>query len=424
MCIRDSREEVDALIEAALPLPEERPKRAATHVFRALTGERGLLRPVDPHRYTFAHPLWQAYFAARQLTTAEPDTLPEQLEERLDDPRWAEVLRFYAESGDMGPLVAAWLRTPDDVFRTRLRTLGVWVGAAPEEATWRNGAMAVLARGFLQPGLHTQVRQALAKTLAATGVPGVTYLFRQALGHPEAEVRVAAVIGLVRTAGEADLPALEAALADEETAVHETLVRELAHMGTDAAVRWLAQLLLEADERLSLAAAEALAQCGEEAATFLREAADSEDVLARRAAVYGLAQLGARDVLERIAREDQEWIVRSAASAALEELEQREQATGVAPPPEIEQLPWLISWAAAQGEGVGLDEAARRMLTRALNDDDAAVRIVAAKTLAQMGRPEDVEPLQSRLKDPDPAVASAALTALAEISKRYDLSTT
>ncbi len=410
-----SREEIEAAIEAALPPPEERPARAATHVFRALTGERGLLRPAGSHHYAFTHPLWQAYLAARQLVAIDPATLAE----RLDDLRWSDVLRFYAELGNIKPLVAVQLRKPDDMFHTHLHTLSSWINVAPEEASWRDGAMAVLARSFLQPGQPPQVQQALAEALAATGVPGITYFFKQALQHPDAEVRVAAALGLIRRANELDLAMLEALLEDEDAVVREATVRKLAYLDVDAATRWLKRILLEGDDTLRPVAARALAVRGKEGVASLREAIESEDVMARRAAVFGLAQAEAWDLLEKVAREDEQWIVRSAASAALEEMEKQEKASGVAPPPKIEQLPWLISWAAAQGEGVGLGDTARRMLWRALSEGDAATRLAAAQVLAQVCRPDDVEPLRTALTDSDPVVAGTALDALAEIGRRY-----
>ena len=411
-----SREEIEAAVESALPPSEERQARVATHIFRALTGERGLLRPAGPNRYVFAHPLWRAYLAARQLAAVDPVSLAE----RLDDPRWAEALCFYAELGDMKPLVAEWLRSPDDMFHTRLHILSSWTSVAPEGAAWRDGAMAILARGFLQSGHPAQVRQALAEALAATGVSGIAYFFKQALQHPDAQVRAAAVLGFARTAGESDLPALEAALEDDDPAVREAAVRGMAYLGADAATRWLAQMLLAGDETLSLAAAEALGQCGEEGVTFLRGAVESEDVMTRRAAVFGLARVGALDLLEKVAREDEQWIVRSAASAAVEESEKQEKISGIAPLPQIEQLPWLISWAATQGEGVGLGDAARQMLWRALGEGDAPVRLASALVLVHVGRLDDVEPLRTALTDPDPAVANAAFEALAEIGRRYE----
>jgi len=412
-----TREEIDAAIEAALPPPEERPARAAAHVFRALTGARGLLRPAGLSRYAPVHPLWQAYLAARQLAAADSAELVEQ----LDDPRWDEVLRFYAELGDMGPLVTAWLHRPDDMFHTHLHRLSSWIGVAPEDAGWRDGAMATLARAFLQAGVPEPVRQTLAASLAATGAPGLAYFFKRATQHPDAGVRVAAALGLTRTASESDLPALEAVLEDESAAVREATVRGLAHLGIDAATRWVARIVMAGDETLSPIAGEALAHCGDEGVTFLREAVESENVMARRAAALGLAQVKERALLEKLAREDAQWIVRSAASAALDELDEQERISGVAPPPEIDQLPWLISWAASQREGVGLGDAARRTLQRAMSAGNALVRLASAQTLAQVGRPDDVEPLRAALTDDDPFVVSTALEALAEISKRYDL---
>jgi HEAT repeat protein len=374
---------------------------------------------VGSDRYALAHPLWQAYLAARQLVSVDPASLIE----RLDDPGWAEALRFYAGLSDMRPLVAAWMLRPGDLFHSHLHTVGSWIRVAPEDAAWRDGAMAVLAQGLLQHRGPPQVRQALAEALAATGVQGVDYFFRQATQHPDAGVRAAAVLGLTltQTASESDLPALEAALGDEDTRVREAVVRGLAHLGLDAATRWLARILWDGDDTLRPAAAKALAQCGEEGVAYLHKAVESEDVMVRRAAVLGLAQAEAREVLLEIAREDTQWIVRSGAAAALDELEAREKIQSVAPPPEIEQLGWLISWAAAQGEGVGLGHAARRMLWRALDEGEVSVRLAAAQVLAQVGRPEDVEPLRGALADSDPAVASTALEALGEIGRRYDL---
>ena len=411
-----TRSEIEAAIAAALPPAEELPANASTRAFRALVGAQGALRTAGADRYTFAHPLWQAYLAARQLIAAPPATLIEH----LNDPWWAATFRFYAELGDMGPLVTEWLRTPDDLFFTRLRTLGDWIGLAPPDAAWRDGAMAVLARAFLKEGLPAPVRLALAESLAATHVPGVAYLFKQALRHPDGASRTAAILGLARAVGEAALPTLEAALQAPDPAMRQAAVRGLAHVGVDTAIRQLTHVLLEGEDELRLVAAEELARCGEQGREILIEAAEAEDVLTRRGAVYGLGLLGARETLEKIAREDEQWIVRSAATAALEQLEQDEEnAAGLAPPPEIGQMPWLISWAAAQGEGAGTGESARRMLLRALTEGDTQTRLNAIQTLAQIGHPQDATQLQDALTDPDPAIAATALDALAEISRKY-----
>jgi HEAT repeat protein len=411
-----SRTWIEGIVESALPPADELSARAAARVFQVLTGGWGLLRPTSMDQYVFAHALWQAYLVSRRLDRSDPANLVE----RLDDPRWTEVVRFYAEAGDMKPIVAAWVRGPEDIFYTRLRALSSWLRVAPEGADWRDGTMALLARSFIKAGHPTQIRQWLAEALASTRIPGVAYLFKQALKHPDAGVRRVAVQGLTKIAEESDLPALELALADKDPTVRQAVVRGLTLLGTDAATRWLARMVVEADEMISLAAAEALAECGEEGANFLREAIEAEDTIVRRGAVYGLTRLGARDLLEKAAREDDQWIVRSAALAAIEDLDKQKVTYGIAPPPEVDQLPWLISWAASRGEGVGLGEAARPMLWRALTEGDTSIRVAAAHVLAQIGRLDDVKPLREVLAAPDPDAVDAALAALAEICARYE----
>lgn len=413
-----SHGELEAAITAALPPLEETPaRRAASSVLRVLAGKEGLLRKVSADRYSFIHPLWQAYLAARQMVAVPPPSLGE----RLDDPFWVETLRFYAEVGDMGPLVAEWLRAPDDLFRSRLRTLGRWIGAAPDGTTWATNAMAVLARAFLQAGQPAALRIKLAQALALTGIPGVTHLFKQALRHPDAGTRAAAALGLGMVASEADLAVLEAVLRDRDPTVREMAVRGLAFPGTDAARKLLERVVEAGDELLSPVGAEVLVEYGEEGAEFLRSAVASEDAMVRRAAVRGLAHLGERELLTRIAREDEQWIVRSAAQTAIETAEKEEEIAGPPPLPDPAQLGWLISWAASRGEGVGLGQAAHQMLLRAVTEGDATVRIAAAHTLACIGRPEDIETLRAALNHSDPEVMEAVLEALAEIGRRYEL---
>lgn len=413
-----TREEILAAIEAALPPEGERPARANQRLFQALTEPGSLLRSLGSDRYAFAHPLWQAYLTARELVTADP----EDLIERLDDPRWTEVLRFYAHFGDMKPLVAAWLKTPDDLFHTRLQTLSRWIAAAPEDAAWREKTMAILAQAMFKPGQLARTRCSLAEALAETDMDGLSYFFKQALQHKDADVRLAGVKGIGRVAEASDLPTLDAALEDEDQRVRKAAVRALATMDNKAAERRLESLLYEADETLRAVAAEAMARTrGQESASMLRELVKSDDMMARRAAIFGLAELGAKDVLVQMVREEKQWIVRSAAEVALEMLEEEETISGVEPQPQIDQAPWLISWAASRGEGLGTGEAARQTLWQVLQEGEVSARLAAAQLLTRVGRPEDVEPLQAALEDPDPDVARVAAEALEEINRRYEL---
>jgi len=411
------KQQIIAAVDPFLPPSDESTTRAAAVAFRVMTGARGIVHSVRGNKYAFAHPLWQAHFAARQLAVVDPVTLVPH----LDDHSWAEVFGFYAESANIEPLVVAWLSVPDDIIHSRWQTLVRWVNAAPKEAAWRNGAMRTIARELLEPGLSPSARCALSRALAQTDIEGVKYLFKQAITNPSPEVRAAAAEGLAILANESDLQLIENTIIDNNDIVLEAAIAGLATLRLDAATRLLERLFLNTDEAHLPAVAKALARSGDEGRAFLREALQSDDVMLRRSAVIGLAQIEAKDVLEHVVQEDEQWIVRSAAIAALSKLEKKDAVQGAAPPPSIEQLPWLISWAAEQGEGVGTDEAARATLWRAIKEGEPAVRFGAAQALVRVGEPSDVQVLRDALVDTNPAVVDTALDALIEISNRYDL---
>lgn len=412
------RQEVADAFAAALPPEAERPTRAVDRLTQTLLEVHLLDKGPSADTYAFPHPLWQAFWAARQLTT-----LPaEALLDHLDDPDWEPVIGFYAELGPMERVVEAWLGQPDDLWHHRLIRAAGWVSRAPKGARWRNGVMALLARTLLRSDVPLPIRQRLTDALVGTGDPGVRYFLKQAVQHPTADVRFVALRALGYVGGEGDLEVLEIGLADQDPRIRAAAVEALGLMGTRAAVHRLTQLLVEADQELRVEAARALARCGEEGWEVLTEALQEEDLLTRRAAVYGLAETGLPWVWERlaqVAQDDPEWLVRSAAETLLEAEERRPHP--VQPPPVVSEMGWLIAWAAERGEAVGRGEAAFPVLLRALREGSPEVRRAAIEALGLVGRPEHIPALQGLLEE-DVETATAALEAMEEIVLRHDLS--
>lgn len=413
-----SRQEVLEGLQAVLPVAEGQAPRLAERLLQALLAPGNLLCSRAADRFAFVHPLWQAALAASQALSLSPEAVAEHVEE----PQWQPVLDFYAERGAMEPVLRAWLAQADDLWHTRLRRAARWAALAPAGAQWRNGVMALLARSLFNPALRLPIRRGLAWALTQTGDPGVAFFFKQALSHKMTDLQVVAAEGLGRLGREADVATLEMALGEAEPRLQAAIVAALGAMGSRAAVRLLARILMEADQELRVQAARALARCGEEGTEVLRQAAKDEDLLTRRAAVYGLAEVTqpwARTLLIEIARDDVEWIVRSAADTALE----TEGATlpSVEPPLQVSETGWLIAWAAQRGEPLGRGPAALEMLLRATTEGSPPVRRAAVQALGLVGGPEHVAVLRRLLEDEDPEVAAVALEALAELARRHDL---
>ncbi|MGQ9710522.1 MAG: NACHT domain-containing protein [Anaerolineae bacterium] len=400
--------------------PPKRVRAALASLIKAFLAPGGLLVTCAPDRYRFAHPLWQALLTAEALTSS-----PDLLVAHLDDPAWPPVADFYAEIGGMEPVLRAWLSRPDDLWQTRLRTAARWAALAPTDVQWRNGVMALLGRSLLAPDLSDESRQRLAEALIWTGDPGVPLFLRHALRNPNPTVRVIATRMMAILREEADLSGIVKALEDPEETVRIAAVHTLGEIGAPAAMEWLIHVLESGDEMLQVEAARALAHRGEEGYKVLREALQHDDFMVRRAAAYGLGEIDAiwaRELLEKTAREDSQWIVRSAAIAVLSEQGQKAKPTPPPPPPIPWDMGWLITWAAEQGEGVGIGDAVFGPLLRALAEGPARIRRAAAQTLGWVGRPEHANALRRALNDPEPDVAQMALRALEELSARYGIS--
>jgi HEAT repeat protein len=211
-------------------------------------------------------------------------------------------------------------------------------------------------------------------------------------------------------------------------AVHA--LRILARVGSEPAMELLMVAMLQAEGQVQRVATEAMAELGAEGEAVLRDGIKDPDLMVRRAAAYGLAATGepwAREMLEKIEWEENEWLVRNAAAEARAIM--REEHDEDAPPfelalPRADAEPWLIAWAAEQGTATFTEAAALAALTRALTDGDVSTRQEAVQLLGRLADPKTIGALRQSLRDPEPSVRQAALVALDEISRRYDITIT
>lgn len=401
------------------------PDEAAT-LAHDLVDRTGLLAPFGLAGWTFAHRSLAAYLAAWHAaqTNATFDAHRD-----ATAPQWAAVFELYTALADPAPLIQRTLAAPDDLSRTHLWAAARWTGHAPPDAAWRSRVLGEVARAMLQPDQFSHLRDQAFSSLLATRDKGLAFMFKRSLAHAEPQVRALSLRGLARLGHAADLPLFNTALADPAPEVRIEAIRGvglLARNGSNPATEQLIKLMLEQDEAGRQLAAELLADCGEEGWQILREAAGEEDIQVRRAAAYGLAATGqdwARDLLQKLERDDKQWFVRSAATDALGLMKARVRPLTEEPPLDltplvIDQQGWLVDWAAQQGLGLGVGRQATAALRRALTDGPAPVRLAALQTLRLTGDLSCHDPLRALLYDPDRAVREAAFVALDTIGQR------
>jgi len=146
----------------------------------------------------------------------------------------------------------------------------------------------------------------------------------------------------------------------------------LVELGTSQALEAIAAALLRGDEQLRIAAAESLANNTDAGYETLRDGVTNEDILVRRAIVYGLARVQeewAQELLGKIPTQDDQWVVRN---AAVEVLDAIQRPNPRIPQRELrpENMPWLIEFAGKYGMGVVPGEPATDLLLLALKDDN------------------------------------------------------
>ncbi len=192
----------------------------------------------------------------------------------------------------------------------------------------------------------------------------------------------------------------------------------LVAISTKPSMDAVATQLLSGTEDMRRAAAEALANHPEEGHPALSDGSSMPDVLVRRAVVYGLARVNqpwAIQILEKMQVEDEQWVVRTAATQALEEL-RKPNPRLPRPLPPLQEMPWLILYAGKQGLGVTPGKPALDLVVSALRSQDKKEQLAAIYTLTYRGEGMFAHNLYQLLYGGETELQDAAYISLWQIS--------
>jgi HEAT repeat protein len=374
--------------------------------------EAGILTRRVGHRLSFRTPALGAYLAGQGMGALG-------VPEAADEPDWLasdEGLGFYIAMGEGGDEIEHSLAAAEsDPLRLGILRMGEWLRLAPKKAGWRPQALRALGKIIQDSSLAYGLRLRATHAMAESDEPTASVFFRRLLTSDHPSSRILGALGLGGLKDSESLADLtRSARSDPDTRVRYAACLALAGLGTEESLESLGELLLNGEEGIRVAAAEALAIQPDEGYDMLKEAAGYDDLLTRRAAVFGLARIPerwARETLEGLQMEDAQWVVRGAAAEALERWDQPPYRIS-GPPQEISELPWLVSFAAREGLGVAPGKAALEMVRRALTSGTPEERLAALETIAWIdGGDLDME-LRQALHGEDSYLRDTAFEAL------------
>jgi HEAT repeat protein len=377
--------------------------------------DAGLVSRHAANRYTFSNPAIGAFLAASDMTE---NGIIEEATHLGWEPAEA-TMAFFSAMGDISGVAERYLNVKDDPLERHLLAAAAWLRESSAKSEWRAATLrrlATIANSHDNPyGLRLRAIHALSYSRESS--VGILYQRLLASNYPSS--RVLGALGLGGLGDEETVGTLRQTINDRHNLhTRQAACLALGAIGTEDALEGLGRLLLEGEEDIRIAAAEALACNPSEGYAMLREAVEMKDLLTRRAAVFGLARIPddwSLEILETLQVEDDQWIVRGAAAEAVE---RRKNSPWTIRPrlAEVSEEDWLIGFAEKEGLGVAPGKAATEMIRRALNKGTPDEQISALEAIAWTGD-EDLHPeVFKALRSSETHLRDAAFEALWQMS--------
>jgi HEAT repeat protein len=360
------------------------PEQAGVSTNLPQLANAGLLVSRRGGRMSVSHPVINAYLAGRAI--AGQQDWPVLLEQNT----WLGktlTLRYLSHCTDLSGYIFATGEERQDPTYRQLLQVWQWMRHLPKHLPWRSSVMRKIAALIQDDTLPLSLRGRGVAALASTKDPGAVALFRQFSQHRSASIRQLAILGCGLTGDPKVGPDLVSSLEDIDEIVRFASMLALGVIANSQALDAIAGSLLDGSEEMRRAAAEVLAGLPADGHPALRDGAAMEDLLVRRAVVYGLAKVGqpwANQLLEQMQIEDGQWVVRAAASQAIEELSRPNPCVPKALTP-LSETPWLIVFAGKQGVGVTPGEGALELVVQALKYGEENEKLAALEYLSRFG---------------------------------------
>ncbi len=374
----------------------------------------GLLINSPNNKMRFAHPVFAGYLAGQALSEFKAE------ETFLDHKDWSGkylAMHYFAARGDASNLVNILLGYSRLPMHRPLFVAARWLRDAPKNAPWRGKLFSTLAAILQTEGIPISLRGQAMAAFVASNDPGAAALFRQFETTLSFELIHLAVLGTGAIRDTKAVKVIEHVMNAPSLSVRRAACMALVAIGTNEALEIVAHSLLNGDEDVRRAAGEALANDSAEGHAMLKDGLTLSDILLRRAVIYGLGRIHEKwavEALQKIQIEDDQWIVRNAASEVLDasaHMESRAPRKLRAP----SESPWLLEFASKQGVGIPPGAPATDMLMLALKGDDPDTRLAALPYLKFTPNEGVVTQLYGAMYRDDPELREAAYNILWEV---------
>jgi hypothetical protein len=371
----------------------------------------GLMEEYPGRVLHFSHPVFAAYLAA----SACPDT---EVYEWLNDKQLSEISTlaigyFFAKYPNQIKLPNVWFKGTPPLFLQPILA-SRWLKFLPVVSPIRSQLMKRLVDGVVDANSFDAVQMRFVSALVYSRDASLNVLFKQLLTSPRDNVRVAACLAAGVLNDPKIIPNITALLNDPVDDVRRSACYSLGISREREAQEVILECLSANDEILRHSAAISLAADPAYGYAILQEFATSENLLVRRSVVFGLARIKekwAKTLLEQIAVQDGQYVVRNAASEALDTLQKPDVHIPRPLTPQSE-TPWLFSYANKLNQGIAPGDLAVDILLHALNSGTIEEKLAALDYLRLIPEENVIQAISTSARTAPHPVDDAAQYAL------------
>ncbi len=407
---------------------EEKPKtgpltksKKKEHVQKPTSGllgkmrDSGLLTAHSNNQMRFTHPLIGGFLAGNAMANYKVE------EGLLEQPEWTGkllALQYMAAKSDMMPLTDSYINTTSMPLHQNLFTVARWLKYSQAEVDWRGKIFTKLIEVLQTEGIPLTLRTQAVAALVQSGDPNVASLFRQFMNTSSFELLQLVSLGSGAIKDTKAIGVLSGAIQAPSASTQCAACLALVAIGTGTAIEAVARVLLHGEEEVRQYAAEAMANDPVEGQAMLKEGLSMDDILLRRAVVFGLKRVKenwAVQMLENIQINDSEWVVRNAASEALNSMVSLNPHIP-RPLPSPSESAWLIEFAGKQGTGISPGSPATEILLAAFKSNQIEEQLAALPYLKQQPSEGVISSFYHAMFSDEPELREAVFVTLCELA--------
>jgi len=325
----------------------------------------------------FSHIILSAYLASQQIN------LSTEISNIVSQSDWAgkrESLRYLTAQDQKAYWIKDNLKPIEiDPILHELLACAQWLRDTPQKSTWASEIMRQLAKVIQNKNVPLGLKTRALSALIFSGKREIAILFRQWLQSDDPILKQIACLGCGVIQDEKSIEIIDAFVNHQSPGLMRSAILALVAIGTPTSLELVAYHLLHGSESIQRAAAEGLSNNIEEGYPTLKDGSKLEDPNIRRAVVFGLARIyesWSLEILKELQTEDTQWIVKDAASQAIQLITERHPRTPH-PHPDLTMTPWLIEFAGERGMGVAPGKASIDLVYNALLKGDEDRRLAA-----------------------------------------------